>query len=313
MAHENNDPLENRWVDEHLGALAEPEGFRPDVAKARARLRGRQETASYWVHRTWAVAVIGVAALGTVAFPGPRAAAQRLWDRLTLGRVQVIQNSRTDLSDTITAAFEWHDLKRDEPVVVRDIAEAEQIAGFRLMLPIPGVLNETPKLSVIQRVVESTLPLHVAEIERALEAAGVSGVSVPKEWEGTTLVAERGPIVLAEYPKAGLSLSQSPPFKMTTPAGFPVGRFMEMAYQVFGKNATEARELSRKFVANPAWLLVFPGHDTVREVAVQSGEAVAAGGQGGMCFFWHTSDRIFVIGSDKMDEDRGISIANAMQ
>jgi hypothetical protein len=112
--------------------------------------------------------------------------------------------------------------------------------------------------------------------------------------------------------KARLELSQAPPFKLMTPAGFPVGRFMEIAYRVFGKNAVEARDLSRKFVANPAWLLVFPGHDTVREVPVRSGDAVAASGSGGMCFFWHTSDRIFVIGAGKMNEELGVAIANSM-
>jgi hypothetical protein len=70
--------------------------------------------------------------------------------------------------------------------------------------------------------------------------------------------------------------------------------------------------LSRKFIANPAWMLVFPGHDTVREVSWKGGRAVAAGGQG-MCFFWSTRDRIFIIGAQKMDPDFGVAVANSLR
>jgi hypothetical protein len=67
-----------------------------------------------------------------------------------------------------------------------------------------------------------------------------------------------------------------------------------------------------KFVVNPAWMLVFPGHDTVREVSWKGGRAVAAGGRS-MCFFWSTPDRLFIIGAAKMDPDFGVEIANSVQ
>src|SRR4029077_12260887 len=94
-------------------------------------------------------------------------------------------------------------------------------------------------------------PLKVADIERALRAAGVTDVTVPKEWEGITLRVERGPMIDARYADARASLAQSPPFRLTTPPGFPVARFMEIAYRVLGKSPAEASYLSRKFVANP--------------------------------------------------------------
>jgi hypothetical protein len=120
-------------------------------------------------------------------------------------------------------------------------------------------------------------------------------------------------MVNAWYPDTMLELSQSPPFRLTTPSGFPVARFMEMAFRVFGKSASDARDLGKKFEANPAWLLVFPGHDTVHEVTLRSGPGVLAGGGGGMCFFWSSHDRIFIIGSSKLNESRAVAVANSIQ
>ena len=65
-------------------------------------------------------------------------------------------------------------------------------------------------------------------------------------------------------------------------------------------------------IVNPAWMLVFPGHDTVREMDVRSGHAVAAGGQG-LCFSWSTPDRIFILGAQKMDPEFGVAVANSVQ
>jgi hypothetical protein len=50
----------------------------------------------------------------------------------------------------------------------------------------------------------------------------------------------------------------------------------------------------RKFVVNRAWMLVFPGHDTVWEVSWKGGRAVAAD-------------------ASKMDPDFGVAIANPVQ
>jgi hypothetical protein len=301
---DNNDANENGWIDERLRSLDAPD-MDVNYDAARGRIRER-DAAARRSRRAWATAAaIGAVILVLVSLPWPRAAAQRLWDRLSLGRVEVVQVAHEEA----VKPFEMKE-EGDEPIPVRDAAEAERVAGFRPLLPPQDVMAGTPKLSVVKRQVMSST-IKVAEIERALSASGVIGVHVPKEWDGATMRIERGPVVNADYDDAKAGLSQSPPFKLITPPGFPVGQFMEVAYRLFGKSAADARDMSRKFVENPAWLLVVP-HATVHEVDWKGGRAVAAGG-GGMCFFWNTSDRIFVIGAQKMDPDFGVAVANSVR
>jgi hypothetical protein len=304
----SNDTNESRWVDERLQALETPD-VEPNYDAARGQLRER-ESAARRSRRAWTTAAaIAAAMLVLLALPWPRAAAQRLWDRLTLGRVEVVRVAQENLPQPVNP-FDWKE-ENDEPIVVRDAAEAERVAGFRPLLPPADVVPGTPKLTVSRRGLMSAT-VKVADLERALTTAGVAGVSVPKNWEGVTLRVERGPEISAEYEGAKMGMSQSAPLKLTTPSGFPVGEFMEIAYRLYGKSAADARDLSRKFVANPAWMLVFPGHDTVREVSWKGGRAVAAGGQG-MCFFWNTADRLFIIGAQKMDPEFGVAVANSVR
>jgi hypothetical protein len=304
----NNDANESGWVDKRLQSLATPE-VESNYDAARGRLRERDASARRLRRRWTTAAAIAAAILVLAALPWPRAAAQRLWDRLSLGRIEVVRSTRNDLPQPFNP-FDWKE-DNDAPIAVHDAAEAERIAGFRPLLPQAGVVPGTPKLTVSKRGVMSAT-VKVADLERALAAAGVAGVRVPQDWEGVTLRVERGPEISAEYADARMGMSQSAPLKLTTPSGFPVGEFMEIAYRLYGKSAADARDLSRKFIANPAWMLVFPGHDTVREVSWKGGRAIAAGGQG-MCFFWNTSDRLFIIGAQKMDPEFGVAVANSLR
>jgi hypothetical protein len=300
-----NDTGENRWVDEQIASLESPALERSHAA-ARAKLRDREAAASR-SRRAWTMAVaIGVGILVLAALPWPRAAAQRLWDRLTLHRVEVMQVARRDLPDP-RKLFEGKE-ESDAPIPVRNAAEAERVAGFRPLLPAADVVSGAPKLTVVKHA-SISYTVKVADLERALTAAGIADVRVPREWEGVTMRVETGPTINAEYDDAKMGLSQSAPYRLVTPAGFPVGRFMETIYRVLGKSALDARDLSRKFVENPAWMLVFPGHDTVREMPLKSGRAVAAGG----CFFWNTPDRLFVIGAQNMDPDFRVAVANSVR
>lgn len=156
-------------------------------------------------------------------------------------------------------------------------------------------------------------PLKTADIEGALAAAGISDIKVPAEWEGTTLVAEGGPVIVAQY--EGVEVMQSAPFRMTTAAGFKFGRFMEMAFRVFGRTASEARALGEKFEANPALVMHFSEHDPVREVPLRSGQGIYVGDPEGddvICFFWNTADRIFIVSAEKMNEQAAAALANSI-
>ena len=217
-----------------------------------------------------------------------------------VGRVEVIQGTGGDLPEHVTAPFALEP-RPFERKSVQDAGEAERLAGFRPALPPPGMLQGTPTLSVVTTVTLATRPLKVADIERALATAGVSDLTVPKEWEGTTLVMEAGPVIIANYD--GVEIMQSGPFRMTTPSGFQFGRFMEIAFRAFGRSADEARKLGVTFAANPALVMHFPEHEPVRDVPLRWGRGVFVGdpdGSEGICFFWHTVDRIYIVSAEKM-------------
>ena len=88
--------------------------------------------------------------VGLLALPGPRAAAQRLWKQLTLGRVEVVQVDRKDVPDDIAAVFAM----QPEPWNEESVASAEEAArkvGFRPLLPLQSAVNGRPRLAVGQR------------------------------------------------------------------------------------------------------------------------------------------------------------------
>jgi hypothetical protein len=150
-------------------------------------------------------------------------------------------------------------------------------------------------------------------MERALARAGVSDIAVPKEWEGLTLIAEAGPVVVADY--NGVQIMQSAPFRVNTPPGFRFGRFMEMAFRVFGRSAAEAKMLGAKFEANPALVLHFPEREPVRDVALSSGHGIIVGDLDGddlICFFWNTSDRIYIVSATNVSERTLVSLADSI-
>ena len=183
------------------------------------------------------------------------------------------------------------------------------------MLPPPGVLKGTPELSVISKVTLSTRPIRTAEIQQALTTAGVADTQVPVEWEGVTLVAEGGPVVVATYGD-GVELMQTASFGLNIPPGFPFGRFMEMAFRVFGRDAGEARLLGEKLAENPAIVLHFPEREQVVDVALQSGRGVLVidpDGSDGICFFWNMPNRIFIVSAGQMSQQQAATLANSIR
>jgi hypothetical protein len=312
MANHNDD--HNGWVDERLRSLDGPRSAHANAGQARARLRERHDANVRAARRrAWMLAVAGVVLLAVLSLPSPRAAAQRLLDRLTLGHIAVIDTARKDLPDSVTDAL----VMKPQPWAeesARDLDEAQRIAGFRPSLPPANVVAGMPRLTVVRKATLATAPLNVAAIERALAIAGVGDVTVPKDWEGTVLSAEGGPAVVADY--GDIEVIQSPPFRLTTPAGFPFGRFMELTFRVFGRPEDEARRLGQQLAENPALVMHFPGASAVRDVPLRTGLGVLVGnpdGNDGMCFFWSTPSRIYIIEADKLSESRAVAVADSIR
>ncbi|HEX5110339.1 MAG TPA: hypothetical protein VFV95_17935 [Vicinamibacterales bacterium] len=310
-----NDPeAVERWVDERLHALDPGNDVRPDVARARWRLRQLEGDAPAGSRRAWLVALATVVLIAIV-LPWPRAAAQRLWDRLMLGRVEIVRVDRPELPDSVTSVFELREREPFQVEEVHDIAAAERIAGFHPLLPATDILGGPPAMAVIRKVTLSTDPLDVKELNRALAAVDASDIAVRDEWDGTTLTVEGGPVVVARYMEAGVELMQAAPLQMNVPPGFRFDQFMELAFRVFGRNATEARDLAARLTANPALLMVLrPGHHTaVREFPLRNGSGAVIGDpDGGMCVFWSTAGRLFIVSSPKLDEQLAAAVANSI-
>ncbi|HVH29720.1 MAG TPA: hypothetical protein VM818_23395 [Vicinamibacterales bacterium] len=308
-----DDSYERSSVDDSLEALVARD-FEPDVVRARGRLEERKTVAARRGRRALATGIAAGLGLILLALPWPRAAAQRMWDRLALTRVAVVDTARRDVPENVIATFTMEDRSPWMPEPVADLTEAERLAGFRPALPPPGVLKGTPELSVIRKVVLSTRPIRTTDIEQALASAGLADIRVPAEWEGVTLVAEGGPVVVATYDD-GVEVMQSASFELNTPPGFPFGRFMEMAFRVFGRSAGEARILGQKLAENPALVLHFPEREQVVDVPLQSGQGVLVidpDGSDGICFFWNMPDRIFIVSAGQMSQQQAATLANSI-
>jgi hypothetical protein len=102
---------------------------------------------------------------------------------------------------------------------------------------------------------------------------------------------------------------------MNTPPGFEFGRFMEMAFRVFGRGADEAKMLGAKFEANPGLVLHFPERAPVRDVALRSGNGIIVGDLNSdelICFFWNTPDRIYIVSATNVSEQTLVALADSM-
>jgi hypothetical protein len=309
-------PHEDPTIDQRIGALEPAREFEPDVARARGRLEERKRLAARQAHRKRAIIAMG-GAIGVIllALPWPRAAAQRLWDRLVLGRVAVVETSRPDVPEDLIATFTMADRAPWEAEPVGDAAAAARLAGFQPALPPDGFFKSAPELSVIRRVTLSTLPIRTAAIQRALSEAGVTDLDVPQEWEGATLVAEGGPVVVARYEEDDVEVMQAPSLRLSTPPGFRFGHFMEIAFRVFGRSADDARTLGARLVEHPALVLHFPEHEEVVDVPLRSGTGVLVLNPDGadvICFFWNVSDRIFIVSAGQMNPGQAAKLANAI-
>lgn len=309
----SNEPTGNdrTWVDDRLSSLKTPDAPTPDLAEARKRFEMRAGRARARRRRYLSGVVAGAAVLA--ALPWPRAVAQELWERFTADRVEVVSVGSGDAAERLATTFAMTPQEYHEEAV-GDLAEASRLSGFAVRLPPADITGGVPELSIIRSYTLTTRPLDVAEIRSALEAANVVDATVPDDWQGTTLVANGGPAVVARYD--GLEITQAPPLVMAAPARVKFGQFMELAFRVFGRSAAEAKTLGETFQANPALVLHFPEQAPVRDLTLADGSrgifvGEPDGSDGGICFFWTSGDRIFIVSADQLSHERAIRLAAA--
>jgi hypothetical protein len=238
------------WVAARLQTLAP--GWTPDHDRARAlvdaRAAGPRRSGIYKSLAT-AAALLAITALA----PAGRTLAQELWYRLFVTRVEVV---RLDLSDVPLDTS----IKTDgAPVPATDLQDAAAQAGFTPYLVSSDVMSQLPTLSVTGPM-EILQTIHTSRLEAALAHVGASDLKVPAAWDGVTVRAFIGPLVVAEYP-GHIEVVQTTPIRLELPGGFQLARFAEIIFRTGGLSWWEARKLGEEFAARPAWLLDVPADE----------------------------------------------------
>jgi hypothetical protein len=255
--------LDSQWVAGRLATLTPT--WSSNVARARALVDVRTSaTRRITFHQLLAVAGAVALIIAAIAPPG-RALAQELWYRLLITRADVV---RLDLSLVpLDTSIRTDGLQQQ----VGDTQEAARIAGFAPFLPSKDVLAEAPALSVAGPI-EITQTIRTADLQAALMRVGASDVEVPVQWNGVSLRAVIGPLVVAQYP-GDIEVLQATPIHLDLPAGFPLAQFAEVAFRSAGLSWWEARKLGQEFASRPAWLLDVPDNQLARVETFPAGDS----------------------------------------
>lgn len=318
MENVNQEEL-SQWVMKQTAYLDPPAGWRPDSASALRRFHARIETdrprRASWRWLIWAAAAVLAGAV-IVLLPAGRGVAQQLWQFLTVRQVAFIRVN------------EWPEGVPSPkvnliglpipPIPARDVNEAGARVHFNPRLPYQ-VLSGSPRLSTTFSLAAGTV-VKVADLELALNKAGVTDLTVPPQWEGAQLALHTSAIVIAEWPD--IVLVQSLPLTLTAPPGFDFGAYSALILRVVGVSPGDAQRLAQRVGTAPPWLApISPWiweRATIEEIDLNSGPAtmlLETGDDGGVkriSMIWSVPDRVYLL-SGKLSRELAIATANAVQ
>ena len=299
-----------RWVNERIGA-SEPANAWPDAAAGWRRLE--QRIARRSPRRVWLWAGVTAAlCLAALALPGPRLVAQRLWDQVVLGRIQVMLVDYEGHGGA--AAFFSPDIYlRGEATQVPSLEEASTRAGFWPHLPGDDVFAVTPSYSVAS-VTAGRWRLRTPAMRYLIAQAGGSASDVPDSWDEAVLEVRVGPMIIADY--NGVLLLQSLPFQLIKPADFDLALFYQMGFRVLGMSEQEARARGADLSLNPALLTVMSKEEShlVHGFRTKSGSGVMIHevyGPGKIVALWSGPDRVYALYPDTREVTRELIMAVA--
>lgn len=308
-----NETRDSSFTDNKLAVLAPPTLWQPDAMRARTLLAGRRGSsrkdppvASRWRWALTAAAVLAAICL----LPASRSYAQRIWEAWKLSRVEVM---RVDF-DALPVHWSLTGGYIDR---MATLAEAEQRAGFPLVLPDLRMTQGEPQLAVMQPASASMI-LSASEFRRALEDHGVFDLVVPSEWDHAAITYRFGPTLIAEWGQE-LTILEAPEVSVTAPNGLDLARLSEAAFRVGGLDSPSARRLSLEFVAQPSLLLGVPQDEpvTLRQVSLPRGEAILLEDADERhhlertTIVWTRQGRLFAISTSRRAEEAKL-IANSL-
>ena len=298
------------WVNQRLTSSL-PAAW-PDHGDGWRRLERRLDRPR---RRVWVWAATAAAGLVAVfALPATRTAAQRLWDQVVVGRIEVVT---TDFEHGAVAHLFSPEIRRQpEPSPVASLEEAGNTAGFWPRLPGPGVFSSQPKFSVTD-VGLAALPLDGPAIRSLAVRAGISASEVPASWNDGMLELHIGPIVVADY--NGVLLLQSLPFEMKKPADFNLELFYRIAFRSLGMSDDEARAMSVDAAMSPAYLTLVPKdeEELFTRFKTRTGTGVMISevyGRGKIAALWSGVDRLYALfpAEGEISKEFVIEVANAV-
>jgi hypothetical protein len=299
----NNQP----WVAEKMAYLDPPAGWDPDSKGALASFRNRQPPVSVW-YWAWAAAVF-VSVL--LLFPATRAAARQVWQFLTVRRVAFVRVKpwprglpapEAKLMGTVVP-----------PIAVNDVEQARGRVHYDPRLPHAGVLSGNPRLSTTFGLSGGTV-VKTAVLQNALQAVGITDVTVPAQWDDAQLTLHTSAVVIAEWPD--IIFAQSLPLTLSAPPGFDFPAFSAIMLRVLGVEPADAQRLAVQMGTTPAWIAPidsdFNKFANIEEVQLASGPGTLVQESDRVSLVWSVPDRVYLI-SGKLSRELAIAMANAVQ
>lgn len=299
----------DEWVNRRMQVAMVPSEW-PDAAAGWTRVGNRiaQRPIRMW---QWAGAVAALC-VAVLALPAPRALAQRLWDQVVLGRIQVLVTDYESHGAAVSVFTPEppHGFQIDR---VSSLEDATRAAGFSPRLP-AIIFPASAQYQVIHEI-PATLKLRTPAMRYLLAQAGGSASDVPDSWNGVTLDIRLGPIVIADF--EGTLLLQSRAARLTTPANFDLALFYRVAFQSMGMSEQDAWSLSSDMGFSPAMLMFMPKEDRhlLREFNTPRGTGMMIAdvfGKGTIAALWSGSDRLYAL-YGKIDEDLVARVASALE
>jgi hypothetical protein len=299
----NNQP----WVAEKMSYLDPPPGWNPDSTAALAHFRNHQPPLSAW-YWAWAAAIF-VSVL--LLFPATRAAAQQFWQFLTVRRVAFVRVKpwpkgipapEVKLIGTMVP-----------PIPANDVEQAGGRVHYDPRLPHAGVLSGNPKLSTTFGLSGGTA-VKTAVLQNALQAVGITDVTVSPQWDDAQLTLHTSAVVIAEWPD--IIFAQSLPLTLSAPPGFDFPAFSAMMLRVLGVEPADAQRLAAQMGTTPAWLAPidssFDKFANIEEIQLASGPGTLVQDRDRISLIWSVPDRVYLI-SGKLSRELAIAMANAVQ
>jgi hypothetical protein len=299
-----------QWVHQRMASSLPAEW--PDAADARRRLESRLHRSRPRVW-TWAAAAAALL-VAIVALPATRTTAQRLWDQVFVGRIEVVS---TDFEHGAVASLFSPEVRRQpEPRPVASLEEAGNTAGFWPRLPGPGVFSSQPKFSVTD-VGLAALPVDGPAIRSLAVNAGIPASDVPASWNDAMLELRIGPVVVADY--NGILLLQSLPFEMKKPADFDLELFYRIAFLSLGMSGDEAKAMSANAMFSPAYLTLAPKEEQelFTRFRTKTGTGVMIAeiyGPGKIAALWSGVDRLYALfpAEGEVSREFVVKVANSI-